>query len=375
MLEGWEVSLLQKEHCCGLKKASRARHQKSEPEVFSFTAQLQTPTSAQGRDQFLVPGLLLPLVQILVLVLALPANLLALWILLFRSKRMPSTVLLINLTVCDCCCCWLCRFGLFITSLGMTGGLGEPLCRLVMAMFYGNMYGSVLCLAFIAVDRYVALVHPFGAKVLRSRHTSLLMVMAVWLVVFVAMLPLLLMKQTFDLDEPRITMCHDARPQSELETFFRPYFLCLFCVCFAVPLFTLLFCHGAILRSLIRQGECYGHAIRATVLVLTVFIVCFVPSNILLLLSLWDEGEDAEPDRQVPYMLSLALSAFNTVLDPFIYYYISINTLQPTAPAQDRKPAQSDRAPQKTEPNSHCCVGLSRPIRAQTCDLWAGSGE
>ncbi|KAK7916052.1 hypothetical protein WMY93_011813 [Mugilogobius chulae] len=266
--------------------------------------------------------LLLPLVKILVLVLALPANLLALWILLFRSKRMPSTVLLINLTVCDLLLLLALPFRAVYHFSGNDWRLGEPLCRLVVALFYGNMYGSVLCLAFIAVDRYVALVHPFGAKVLRSRRTSLLMMMAVWLVVAVAMLPLLLMKQTFDLDEPRITMCHDALPQSELETFFRPYFLCLFCVCFAVPLFTLLFCHGAILRSLMRQGERFGHAIRATVLVLTVFIVCFVPSNILLLLSLWDEGEEAEPDKQVPYMLSLALSAFNTVLDPFIYYYI-----------------------------------------------------
>ncbi|XP_072315841.1 proteinase-activated receptor 4-like [Eucyclogobius newberryi] len=267
--------------------------------------------------------LALPLLQVLVLVLALPSNALALWILLFRSKRLPSTALLVNLTVCDLLLLLALPFRAVYHFSGNDWRLGEPLCRLVVALFYGNMYGSVLCLAFIAADRYVALVHPFGAKAFRSRRTSLLMVALVWAAVAGAMLPLLLTRQTFDLDEPKITTCHDALPQSSLDALFRPYFLCLFCLCFAVPLLVVLFCHAAVLRTLLRQRQRYARAVRATALVLSVFTMCFVPSNVLLLLSLWDEGEGAEPDRHAPYMLSLALSAFNTVLDPFIYYYVS----------------------------------------------------
>uniref|UniRef100_A0A3B4BIM5 G-protein coupled receptors family 1 profile domain-containing protein n=1 Tax=Periophthalmus magnuspinnatus TaxID=409849 RepID=A0A3B4BIM5_9GOBI len=277
--------------------------------------------------------LVLPLVQILVLVLALPSNLVALWILLFRSKRTASTSLLVTLTVCDLMVLLALPFRAVYHLSGNHWVLGEALCRLVVALFYGNMYGSVLCLAFIATDRYVALVHPFRAKLFRSRRTSLVMVLGVWLTVAAAMLPLLLTRQTFDLDEPRITTCHDALPQSQEEALFLPYFLCLFCLCFAVPLVVVVFCHGAILHTLLRHGERhngeryhserYGRAVRATALVLLVFALSFIPSNVLLLLSLTDDSEGAEPDLYAPYMLSLALSAVNTLLDPFIYYYIS----------------------------------------------------
>ncbi|MEQ2317063.1 hypothetical protein AMECASPLE_038913 [Ameca splendens] len=70
-----------------------------------------------------------------------------------------------------------------------------------MAMFYGNIYSSVWCLALVALDRYVALVHPCGAKTLRSRQMTLYMTGAVRLVMLAAMLPLLLSQQTYPLHD------------------------------------------------------------------------------------------------------------------------------------------------------------------------------
>lgn len=274
--------------------------------------------------------LVLPLVQVLVLVLGLPLNLVALWILMFRSNRAPSTSLFISLTLCDLLLLFALPFRSVYHFSGNHWAVGEALCRLVVALFYGNMYGSVLCLAFIALDRYVALVHPFRAQVWRTRRTAQLMVFAVWATVGGAMLPLLLMTQTFDLDEPRVTMCHDALPQSQREALLLPYFLCLFGLCFAPSLLLVLFCHGAVLRMLVQKGHRYGRAVRATALVLLVFMVSFVPSNVLLLRALTDDGNhgddgesDGESDRYSPYLLSLVLSSLNTVLDPLIYYYIS----------------------------------------------------
>ncbi|XP_070819033.1 proteinase-activated receptor 4-like [Chaetodon trifascialis] len=270
-------------------------------------------------------NLYLPVLYLLSFSVGLPSNLLALWVLLFRTKPLPSTTLLINLTAADCLLLIALPFRIVYHFRGNHWELGEPFCRIIMAMFYGNMYGSVLCLALVALDRYIALVHPFSAKTLRSRRTSLYMTVAVWAVVLAAMLPLLVSRQTYVLDELQITTCHDALPEEEQENYFLPYFATLFTFCFLLPFVVMLFCHCAVLRTLLVKGKRYGHAIRVTVLVLLVFIVCLLPSNILLLLTYMDSSLDGDgEDVYVPYMISLAVSTFNSCIDPFIFYFVSV---------------------------------------------------
>lgn len=151
------------------------------------------------------------------------------------------------------------------------------------------------------------------------------MTAAVWAVVLAAMLPLLVSQQTYVLDELQITTCHDALPEEEQENYFLPYFATLFTLCFLLPFVVMLFCHGAILRTLLAEGKRYGHAVRVTVLVLLVFIVCLLPSNILLLLTYTDSSLDGDgEDIYVPYMVSLAVSTFNSCIDPFIFYFVSV---------------------------------------------------
>ncbi|XP_070692816.1 proteinase-activated receptor 4 isoform X2 [Pempheris klunzingeri] len=270
-------------------------------------------------------NLYLPILYLVAFCVGLPSNLLALWVLVFRTKPAPSTTLLINLTAADCLLLLALPFRIVYHFRGNNWELGEPFCRIVMAMFYGNMYGSVLCLALIALDRYIALVHPFGARTLRSRRMSQYMTAAVWVVVLVAMLPLLVSRQTYMLDELQITTCHDALPEEEHENYFLPYFATLFTLCFLVPFMVVLFCHGAVLRTLLADGKRHGHAVRVTVLVLVVFIVCLLPSNILLLLTYADSSLEGDgEDIYVPYMVSLAVSTYNSCIDPFIFYFVSV---------------------------------------------------
>ena len=140
---------------------------------------------------------LLPILYLVAFVVGLPSNLVALWVLLFRTKKQPSTILLINLTTCDCWwCCPSASPQRLPTTIGNNWTLGEPLCRLVIAVFYGNTYGSVLSLALISFDRYLALVHPIDGRALRSYRFSVYMCIAAWAVVVAAMAPLLATQQT-----------------------------------------------------------------------------------------------------------------------------------------------------------------------------------
>ncbi|XP_048885694.1 proteinase-activated receptor 4 [Brienomyrus brachyistius] len=268
--------------------------------------------------------IVVPVLYLITFLVGLPANILALWVLIFHTQKAPSTILLINLTVLDVLLLLILPFRITYHFAGNDWFFSEPLCRLVIALLYGSMYGSMLCLALISIDRYIALVHPFGALTLRSHRTSLAMSVSVWVVVLLAMLPLLLFRQSYQLIDPPINTCHDAQPTALMATFFFPYYASLFSLCFLLPLLVIVFCHGSVLKTLLARGHRYSHAACLTALVLLVFLACFLPSNIFLLLHYLDIYlTDDKYNLYVPYVVSLAFSCFGPCIDPFIYYYVS----------------------------------------------------
>ncbi|XP_073710436.1 proteinase-activated receptor 4 [Misgurnus anguillicaudatus] len=289
--------------------------------VFTFVNDT-IPKGQKEQIQSNVIVLLVPLLCLLAFIIGFPANLLALWVLLFRTKKLPSNILLINLTICDLMFLLVLPFRIVYHFRGNDWTFGESFCRIVIALFYGNMYGSVVCLALVAVDRYVALVHPFGAKTLRSNRNSVCMSVVVWIVIATAAVPLLVSKQSYQIKDLSITTCHDALPPDEQEKFFLPYFIALFSIFFLLPLLVVVFSYVSILRTLMAEGQRYAHAVRVTVLMLIVFVVCFLPSNILLLLH-YSKSDFINNHLYVPYLISLSLSTFNSCIDPFIFYYVS----------------------------------------------------
>uniref|UniRef100_A0A3B3QST6 F2R like thrombin or trypsin receptor 3 n=1 Tax=Paramormyrops kingsleyae TaxID=1676925 RepID=A0A3B3QST6_9TELE len=242
----------------------------------------------------------------------LPANILALWVLIFHTEKIPSTILLINLTVLDVLVLLMLPFRITYHFAGNDWFFSESLCRLVMALIYGSMYGSMLCLAFISIDRYIALVHPYSALTLRSHRTSLAMSVSLWVVVLLTMMLQVFFQMAFSPPfSTNIALCYDA-PLS----FFFPF---LGLLLFFPPLLVILFCHGTVLKTLLVRGHRYFHAACLTALVLLVFFACFLPNIIILLLYL----TNGNCDLIVPYVVSLAFSCFGPCIDPFIYNYVS----------------------------------------------------
>ena len=111
------------------------------------------------------------------------------------------------------------------------GHLGEVTCRSVFFIANVTVMASILCLTFIAVDRYYAVVHPFrrhvwfrNAKVLTPLIWSLsLVLMSVVLV-------------TFHLDAPRSNCVYNFKIWGDETVGTRVVFLYLFFVSYFFPL-------------------------------------------------------------------------------------------------------------------------------------------
>ncbi|XP_054434657.1 proteinase-activated receptor 4 [Pteronotus mesoamericanus] len=270
-----------------------------------------------------VPTRLVPTLYGLALAVGLPANGLALWVLATQVPRLPSTVLLMNLAAADLLLALALPPRIAYHLLGQRWPLGEAACRLDTAALYGHMYCSVLLLAAISIDRYLAVVHPLRARALRGPRLATGLCAVAWLVAATLALPLGLQRQTFKLSHSDHVLCHDVLPLGTQLSYWRPAFICLAVLGCLLPLLAMLLCYGATLCALAAGGRRYSHALRLTALVLASALVFFAPSNVLLLLHYSDPGPEAWGHLYAAYVPSLALSTLNSCVDPFVYYYVS----------------------------------------------------
>ncbi|XP_067871877.1 proteinase-activated receptor 3-like, partial [Heterodontus francisci] len=258
---------------------------------------------------------LIPAFYIFVLCIGLPANALALWTMAAKIRK-PSTIFLINLATADILLILMLPFKISYHLLGNNWLFGEGLCRIMTAFFYGNMYCSILLLTFISIDRYFALVHPFLAKRFRDNQFAIGTCAVIWVMVILFVLPFLSVQQTFEIHDLNITTCHDVYVKDKRNVYFY-YWLVAVVLGFLCPSLITIFCYSFVIRALMVNVTKYKKAVKITLLVLFIYLVCFTPSNIVLLVHQWI------PDLHTCYMFFLSLSSFNSCIDPFLYYYIS----------------------------------------------------
>ncbi|KAM4748760.1 proteinase-activated receptor 4-like [Rhinophrynus dorsalis] len=270
-----------------------------------------------------ISTIMVPSVYSFVLLLGLPANGIAFWVLTFKTKKVPSSLLLLNLAAADLLFLLALPLKIAYHFLGNKWIFGEIVCRIVTAVFYGNMYCSVFFLMAISIDRYIALVHPFSAKCLRGWRSSIIISVGIWLVVAVGVSIFLVVPQTRRFETPSITTCHEIWATCKGYDWYTKYFIGLFAVGFAIPLVVIVSCYVRILIVLVKSRGSHRHVIQLILLVLVTFILFFTPSNILLLLHYLESEWECHNQLYIWYTVALSLTSFNCCIDPFVYYYMS----------------------------------------------------
>ncbi|KAM3924876.1 proteinase-activated receptor 4-like [Leptodactylus fuscus] len=264
-----------------------------------------------------------PALYTVVFLLGLPANGLALWVLLFRTKKMPSTMLLVNLVAADLLFMLALPFKITYHFMENNWIFGEALCRIITAVFYLNMYCSVLFLTAISIDRYIGLVHPFHAKGLRDWRRSTCASVGIWLVAIAAATVFCLVPQTKCFQKPFRITCHEIWASCGGYDWYTGYFLGLSTVGFAIPSVAIVFCYVFILVSFAKKKNSYRRLIGLISLVLLTFVLCFTPSNVLLFLHYLETSWERHNQLYLWYMVALSLTSLNSCIDPFIYCYAS----------------------------------------------------
>lgn len=267
---------------------------------------------------------LIPAVYIAAVLIGVPSNAITLWMLFFKIRSVRTAIFYKNLAISDFLFCVMLPFKISYHLRGNNWIFGEAMCRIMTAIFYGNMYCSALLLTCISISRYVAIVHPFTYRTLPTHPLTILACGVVWTIVFLYMLPLIITKQSYYIHLLNITTCHDVHNSCETESPFQfYYFISLAVFGFVIPLCVVIFCYVSIIRTLKAYDRKWYWYIKISFLILSIFAICYTPSNIILIAHHVDFYYNYKDNLYSSYLVALSLSSLNSCLDPFLFFLMS----------------------------------------------------
>ncbi|KAM8962001.1 proteinase-activated receptor 2-like [Pelodytes ibericus] len=271
----------------------------------------------------------LPIVYILVFIIGLPSNAMALWVFFFRAKKKhPAIIYMANLAMADLM--FVIWFPLKI-SYHLNGNnwiYGEALCKVLVGFFYGNMYCSILFMTCLSVQRYWVIVDPISRSRKKSR-IALIVSVTIWILIMLSTIPLYRFDQTVYITGLNITTCHDVLPLDILSFDMFNYFLSLAIGVFFFPAVLTTLAYMLMIKTLNASitdeniGKKRKRAISLIITVLVMYLLCFLPSNILLVVHYGLIRESFNGNVYVLYITALCLSSMNSCIDPFVYYFVS----------------------------------------------------
>ncbi|XP_020776627.1 proteinase-activated receptor 1 [Boleophthalmus pectinirostris] len=276
----------------------------------------------QGR----LATLFVPTFYILVFFVSVPLNLVAVVMFVrYIRPRKPAVIYMLNLSCADLFYGLLLPFKVSYHYHGNNWIYGDWICRMVTAAFYCNMYCSVLLISCIGIDRFLAVVYPINSLTWRTPRTAISVCISIWLLALVGVAPLLFSTQTVHLPQMDITTCHDVQDTQKLQSYYLYFFPIYATIFFFIPLVLTVVCYVRIVQALTAANvEIKSKKTRAvvmTILVLVMFVVCFTPTNIILMVHYVQLSHISSDSTYQAYLLSLCIGSLSCCLDPLLYYF------------------------------------------------------
>ncbi|XP_040888273.1 probable G-protein coupled receptor 34 [Toxotes jaculatrix] len=266
-------------------------------------------------------------------------NLFALWVFLFlHSKRNSVRVLLINCAVADLVLLACLPFRVLYHVQGNKWLLGPVACKLVGNLFYMNMYISIMLLGLISLDRYLRLKGKGRARkgmMLRlcghSWPWSSVVCSALWGLSLLALVPMIATAE----DKENSGQCFQYKQRRKAKG--KAYFNAVLVVMFWLVFIVLVVSYVKIASQLLRvsrdkpdlpNAHKYARTAKKSFFVLFLFTVCFGPYHAfrpVYILSQLSETVSCDYLQLVDHTneVMLLFSAFNSCLDPVMYFLLS----------------------------------------------------
>ncbi|NP_001385105.1 C-C chemokine receptor type 6 [Gallus gallus] len=210
---------------------------------------------------------------------------------------------------------------------------GNFICKMAKGIYAINFSCGMLLLAFISVDRYIAIVQATKSFKLRARTLaySKLICLAVWASAILISSSSFLYSESYDFATNETQICDHRFDKTSDSIVLKSLLLCLQVgFGFFIPFVFMIFCYAFIVKSLQQaQNSKRNKAINVIVLIVVVFLVCQVPYNTVLLMAVANMGK-AEKSCDSDNIMAYAKYTTETIaflhccLNPVLYAFIGV---------------------------------------------------
>lgn len=264
-----------------------------------------------------------PAAYSLFFIFGLPGNCLSLYVAWVQMQRGNSLgVYLLNLSISDLL--YIITLPVWII-LALRQTVNDTLCSLIEVIMYNSFYVGSGLLCCISVDRYLAVVFPLYFARAHKVRTAALVSMLVWLTEISLHIGLRMYTDELQRFSSR-RLCDVKTPMDSHRAHVAIVRVVL---SFLIPLFLMVFCFHQIMMSL-RKSPSTAASERDKIcnlllLLLLVYMVSFTPFQVVMFVRGLLENNNCDIAKQLrnSYMVFVATTTINSVLDPVVYCLIT----------------------------------------------------
>uniref|UniRef100_A0A3P9B193 G protein-coupled receptor 65 n=1 Tax=Maylandia zebra TaxID=106582 RepID=A0A3P9B193_9CICH len=201
---------------------------------------------------------------------------------------------------------------------------GRYVCVLSIYILFTNFYTSEALLCCIAVDRYLAVVHPLKCRWWRKVSTAAAVTVTIWLLVVCFNTSTISWEDSYH-EKKNFSVCFDIfSPLSA--TLLRANVMRFF-LGFIIPVLLVFFSTWRICTA-VKSNQATDkqeqkQILKLLTLVLLGLLFCFGPIHVMMLLRILVNDCRNIAWILYPYKISVALSSLNCLADPLLYCFIT----------------------------------------------------
>ncbi|XP_051724513.1 psychosine receptor-like isoform X1 [Ctenopharyngodon idella] len=200
---------------------------------------------------------------------------------------------------------------------------GKTACVVCVFLLFTNFYTSAILLSCIAVDRYIAIVHPLQFREFRKRRIAFSVSIAAWIFA-VAFNAITVHPNSVYYEDENYSVCLDIIPLSDIQ---KRVNVARFAVGFLIPALVVGFCYWQIYSD-IKKNQTLGSMERRHVFkllggILLTLYLCFGPLHIMMVLRVLLENCPYPNWLFIGYKATVFLSMLNCLADPLLYGLLS----------------------------------------------------
>ncbi|KAI1898342.1 hypothetical protein AGOR_G00071340 [Albula goreensis] len=207
---------------------------------------------------------------------------------------------------------------------------GGFLCVAVHVIYTINLYSSVLILAFISLDRYLAVVRATNSQAPRRLLAERVIYVGVWLPAVILTVPDLVFAKAKDMETR--TICQRIYPLGTSNIWTAVFRFQHIFVGFVIPGLIILTCYCIIISKLSQgsKGQLKRKALKTTVILILCFFGCWLPYcagifvDTLMRLNVISHSCGLEQSLDTWIFITEALAYFHCCLNPILYAFLGV---------------------------------------------------